>query len=89
MVNVSNNRWAKSCYEWQSISADVSTQRNLLLFISLIVDLSCSVSFGQTPAGNTFAQSYPQFEEQYAQPYLAWLKKVYRRFSNYTICLAY
>jgi hypothetical protein len=43
------------------------------------------VSFGQTPAGNTFAQSYAEFEEQYAQPYLTWLKKVYRTSSKHDI----
>ena len=43
------------------------------------------MSFGQTPAGNTFAQSYAEFQEQYAQPYLTWLKKVYCTSSKHDI----
>jgi len=54
----------------------------LVLLIAQVLT-SISVTFGQTAAGNSFNESYPGFQNDIVQPYLAWLKNVYGMFSPF------
>lgn len=46
-------------------------------FPSRILALAGRVSFGTTSAGSTFPDSYPRWDLDLVQPFLAWLKNVY------------
>jgi hypothetical protein len=44
-----------------------------------VADFS-SVTFGQMAAGSSFNESYAGFQNDFVQPFLAWLKSVYSEF---------
>jgi len=67
--------WTESSIEQQDIASDVSYFEWLCLTL-LIIEV-ISVTFGQTAAGNSFNESYAGFQNDFVQPYLAWLKNVY------------
>lgn len=74
MVDHCAHRRTESRLEEQDFIANVS-DFYLMLLITLLI--SVSVTFGKTAAGNSFNESYPGFQNDVVQPYLAWLKKVY------------